>query len=236
MIKINRYQIVESTQNLAKDYLKNGDKKEAAFLAQGQTSGYGKQGRFFYSPKKTGIYFSVAFPNFNNHEKLNLLTPAVVTALVITLKEFFKNKDFKIKWVNDIYLENKKVGGILTENLQDGLVIGVGININTQFFPKELEQKAIQITHENVSSKIKTQLEEALIKKTAEAVHTYANNEFLMQYRDFSNLLGKEIQLQLGKNVIAGKAIGIDEQARLIVQTQDKEERFSSGEVTKVKI
>lgn len=91
---VYRYDQVESTQDLAKDYLKNKNKKIAAFVAQSQTNGYGKQGRFFYSPAQTEIYFSIAFPNFEIvQDKINLLTPCIATYVVDVLRKFYPQKD-----------------------------------------------------------------------------------------------------------------------------------------------
>ena len=59
------YQTVNSTQNIAKEYLKKGNLDIAYFTANEQTAGYGKRNRYFYSPAKQGIYLSVALPGFN---------------------------------------------------------------------------------------------------------------------------------------------------------------------------
>lgn len=234
MIEIKHYKVVESTQDLAKAYLKSGYKKIAAFFAEGQTSGYGKQGRFFYSPKSTGIYFSLVVPDFKRGKRINLLTPAVVTSIVSILKKFFPNKDFRIKWVNDVYLDGKKVGGILTENLQGGLVVGVGINLNTRDFPGELSEKATQITAEDIHSQDRIQLGEALIQASWEAIQSYEDGKFLKQYCKLSCLFGKKVELRIGKKIVTGEAITIDEDARLLVRVGDREVGFSSGEVTRV--
>lgn len=137
------YQTVTSTQDLAKAYLKNGGLEIACFLANQQTAGYGKRGRHFYSPADQGLYLSLVLPKFHFIKaKMSLLTPAVAMAIVEQLAVFYPDKDFVLKWVNDIYLDGKKIAGILTERLVKGLVIGVGINSAEERFPVQLQSKA----------------------------------------------------------------------------------------------
>ena len=230
-MKIFTFDQVTSTQDLAHNYLKQHLQK-AAFVANSQTNGYGKQGRNFYAPANTGIYFSIAIPNFNlNQEKSELLTPAIATALVETLNIFFSHINLQLKWVNDIYLNNKKVGGILTEFSSKGLIIGIGINISTKSFPKELQSKAGSITEHDFNRK---ELVEALIDTVDNATINYDTCEFLPKYRHLSCTINKNVTLKIGKKEIHGFATNINDQGELVVESNGKLHSYSSGEVIKV--
>lgn len=233
-MQIYQYDQVESTQDLAKAYLKNKNKKKAAFVAQSQTNGYGKQGRFFYSPAQTGIYFSVVFPDFKiMQNKINLLTPCIATYVVEALRRYFPQKDFRLKWVNDIYLENKKVAGILTEYENNGLIIGVGINIATHDFPEKIKFKAGYISDAFFEYK-KMTIE--LLQAIELASKNYGQAQFMKQYRQLSWIIGKRVSLKLGKKEITGVVKTIDDAGKLVILSNSKLKSFSSGEVTKVEL
>ena len=230
-MKIFTFEQVTSTQDLARNYLKQHLDK-AVFVANSQTNGYGKQGRSFYAPANTGVYFSIAIPNFNlNPEKSELLTPAIATALVNTLNIFFPLITLQLKWVNDIYLNNKKVGGILTEFSSKGLIIGIGINISTQTFPQELQSKAGSITKHEFN---RIELIRSLIDAANNAIITYDTGNFLPEYRRLSCTINKKVTLKIGKKEIHGLAKDINNQGKLVVKSNGKLHSYSSGEVIKV--
>lgn len=233
-MQVFQYDQVESTQDLAKNYLKSKNKKEAAFVAQSQTNGYGKRGRFFYSPAQTGIYFSVAFPNFEIvQDKINLLTPCIATYVVDVLRRFYPQKDFRLKWVNDIYLENKKVAGILTEYENNGLVIGVGINVATHDFPERIRFKVGFISDTLFAYKKMT---DELLQAVELASKNYGQIQFMELYRQLSWLIGKRVTLKLGKKEVTGLVKTIDDAGKLVILTSNKVRSFSSGEVTMVEL
>lgn len=226
------YQVVKSTQDLAKEYLIK-QKEAAAFIARGQSAGYGKSGRDFYSPENKGLYLSVALPDFTLKKiKQNLLTPAIAVEVVKVLKQNFSRRNFQVKWVNDVYLNGKKVAGILTENTLYGLVVGIGINVAIQDFPEDLKQKAGSI---QVNFDFK-ELGSQVINAILEATKTYQTGAFLPMYRKFSNLIGKKITLKLGKQVVRGRVIDFDDQGRIVLEAQHRRFSYGSGEVTKVEI
>lgn len=230
-MKIFTFDQVTSTQDLARSYLVT-HAHQAAFVANSQTKSYGKRGRSFFSPPDTGVYFSLAVPDFKlNKEKSELLTPAIATALVDILQSLFSSIKLKLKWVNDIYLDNKKVGGILTEYSTNGLIIGVGINISTQVFPNNLQEKAGSITKQRFN---RQKLINSLLRAVSTSLGTYKSGDFLPQYRHLSCLLNKDITLQLGKKVVHGIAVNINERGELVVKSNGQLHSYSSGEVIKV--
>ena len=107
-------------------------------IANEQTAGRGRRGNSFFSPKDTGLYMTIVFEEKGNSE---LLTPIAAVAVCETLEK--AGIDPKIKWVNDIFINGRKVCGILAERcISDGksyIILGIGINISTCVFPDELK-------------------------------------------------------------------------------------------------
>ena len=107
-----------STNDLAKLYANQNSTTPAIFISEEQTAGRGRLGRKFVSPAKTGLYISLClFPTIAL-EDLSLITCATAVACVETLEEL-TGKSLNIKWVNDLFYQDKKVGGILTEVISD---------------------------------------------------------------------------------------------------------------------
>lgn len=233
-MQIYEYQKVTSTQDLAKKYLEEKNNKTAAFIAQEQTAGYGKRGRSFYSPAKTGIYLSIALPNFKiDLNYAGLLTLAIGISVVHVLKKQFPANDFQLKWVNDIYLNDRKIAGILTEKTKFGLIVGIGINITTTSFPSSISDHVGNITQSNVDN---NQISRKLVKAIIQATKTYQNAKFLDNYRELSYLKNKKVTLKVGRKHITGRVVTIDNQGRLVIACQNTLRRYSSGEVIKVEL
>ncbi|WP_281828340.1 MULTISPECIES: biotin--[acetyl-CoA-carboxylase] ligase [Lactobacillus] len=231
-MQVFHFEQVSSTQDLAKEYLKNNPNGiAAAFVADSQTNGYGKQGRDFYSPAKTGMYFSIALPKFDlDSAKAGLMTPFIAVKIVEVLQKLFPNKSFKLKWVNDIYLNQRKIAGILVEKVAAGLVVGFGINLTTTKFPKAIAKKAGSIDQ----SFDREKLEQFLIKNVLFAVQNYDQIDFLDEYRKLSCVIGRQVSLHQGQKRYAGCVVNIDDQGCLLVDIQHRLLHFSSGEIDKV--
>ena len=137
---IEVYKVVDSTNSKLKSKAESGAPEGTVIISEEQTKGKGRRGRTFYSPKNTGIYMSLLLrPKFSAYESLSITTCAAVA--VSRAIEINSNKNAQIKWVNDIFIDDKKVSGILTEasiDLESGglkyAILGIGINA---FSPKE---------------------------------------------------------------------------------------------------
>ena len=125
---------VTSTNSVLKEMAKDGCRKKTVLIANCQTQGRGRLGRSFYSPPDSGLYISLLLPYNSDSEYHVTLTAAAAVAVSRAIKSTV-NIDTKIKWVNDLYVGDKKVCGILAEavtNAQtgrlDAVVLGIGIN------------------------------------------------------------------------------------------------------------
>lgn len=147
-LEVYLFQEVDSTNNEAKRMLASGFAGNALLVAESQTMGRGRRGKSFYSPAGTGLYMSLILQTEELKGPLSMLT--IVTACgVLRALQNEAGIDIKVKWVNDLFVGNKKAGGILSEAITDlesgkteAVVIGIGINVTEAAFPEELKEVA----------------------------------------------------------------------------------------------
>ncbi|MDQ0359738.1 biotin--[acetyl-CoA-carboxylase] ligase [Breznakia pachnodae] len=238
-------EIMESVSS-TNDYLKTlaFDKQEGyVCVADYQEKGKGRNGRSFYSPKQKGIYMSFLLkPTLSVYESLKI-TACVSVALWEAIKKNYQI-DSKIKWVNDIFIEEKKIGGILCEaSLEmntasmDYMVVGIGVNVHKQIFAKDLASVAGSI--EEFSDKIISRNQ--IIKDILNGFYKYYNeidkNTFLPAYKEHSSVLHKDIMVYERNNSYPAKVLDIDTNASLIIEKEDgSTSTINSGEVSIRKI
>jgi len=231
---------VGSTNTIAKEMAAKGAKEGTVIIALEQTHGRGRMGRSFYSPKGSGIYLSVILrPKLSIEDSLLITTCAAVA--VARAIETVAAVEAQIKWVNDIYLAGKKVCGILTEASLDfesgGLeyaVVGIGINIAAAGFPDEIKDIAGSIFSEKPKDKpVSSMLVAEILNNISEMASAITDKKYLDEYRKRSFLIGKDIYIIRGSQIIKARAVDIDDQARLVVEYEDHtKEALNSGEVS----
>jgi BirA family biotin operon repressor/biotin-[acetyl-CoA-carboxylase] ligase len=231
---------VTSTNTIAKELAAAGAAEGTVIIATEQTEGRGRMGRTFYSPDSTGLYLSLVLrPKLNLNDSL-LITTSAAVAVAQAIEKFTKSKVL-IKWVNDLFMEGKKVCGILTEaslNVENGnleyAVVGIGINVITKDFPNDLESIAGSILSERPKNiPIMSALAAEILNKLAFSMDNLTDLNYLQEYKRRSFLIGKDIIVLKGKDTQPAKAIDIDDRARLIVEYPDgSKEALSSGEVS----
>lgn len=223
---------VDSTNNEAKRLIANGEERDTLIVANEQTGGRGRLGRSFYSPKNSGIYMTLLL-----HTDLKLSDAVSVTtaASVAVVRAIESVSDIKpvIKWVNDVYVGEKKVCGILTEAVSDFetgtarcVIIGIGINITTSDFPDEVGGRAASI---GASEPIRNKL----IAHVANELLSIDRSSYIEFYRSHSMILGRGIDFYENNEKRSGTAVDIDELGGLVVKLPDGSlKTLSSGEVT----
>lgn len=237
--KVIVYDVINSTQTQAKQQWQAGP-LPLTIVANRQTDGYGRHGRNFYSPADTGLYFSLVMPATTDIlANVGLLTTGVAVVIGQQLHRLYPTADFRYKWVNDIYLNRKKVCGIITELERDtdraAIIIGVGINLMTTAFPTALQTKADGISGSQAIDRNRL-LAGILDAMTTFFAH-YQEGLLLPEYRQKSLVLGQSVVVHCGHQTITGMATAIDNQGRLLVKDkQGKQHRVASGEVTKVNL
>ncbi len=233
-------QSVTSTNTVAKELAANGAPEGTVIIAREQTEGRGRMGRSFYSPNSSGIYFTTILrPSLSVEDSL-LITTAAAVAVAQAIEQV-TGKNAMIKWVNDVFVEGKKVCGILTEaslNFENGgleyAVVGIGINIKTNDFPEEINHIAGSIFTEAPSdTPVNSMLIAEVLNNLASSMNSLTDKKYLEEYRKRSFLIGKDILVIKGSTSTPAKAIDIDEKARLVVEYEDHtREALISGEVS----
>lgn len=230
-VDIRVYNSIDSTNNEAKRIITSGSplKKPIVIIANEQTAGRGRRGREFFSPPNTGIYMSFAMVSNSFSDIVLTITLAAGVALCNTI-EAVTSEQARIKWVNDVYVNSKKVGGILTEGITDfesgiveAIVVGMGLNVTTTDFGDELsdiagsimEQKDYNITRNQIASRMIMEL-----LKAAEQIQS-SKESIMNSYRSRSFILGREIGYQIGDIQARGVALDINENGNLIVKHED---------------
>lgn len=233
-------QTVTSTNIVAKELAAKGAKEGTVIIAREQTEGRGRMGRSFYSPMASGVYFTLILRPTLNLEDSLLITTAAAVAVVKAIEEVAGIKA-GIKWVNDVFVDGKKVCGILTEaslNFESGgleyAVVGIGINIEIKHLPKELTPIVGSVFTEKPSDKpVTSMLVAEVLNYMAECMNSLTDKKYLEEYRSHSFLIGQEILVLKSGAAIPAKALDIDEKARLVVEYEDgSREALSSGEVS----
>ena len=235
------FNAIDSTNTRAKELAAQGAPHGTVLIADSQTGGRGRMGRSFHSPAGCGIYLSMLLRPGCPAKELMHLTCAVAVAAADGIQTATGLRP-GIKWTNDLVVEKKKLGGILTELSLDGngnveyAVIGIGINCNqsAEDFPKEIKQIATSLhlaTGKTINrAAVIAQLLVALQKMSENLQDTAAT---LDRYRADCITIGQEISLVRGDEVRHGKALDVDHEGALVVEFADgTKQAVQSGEVS----
>lgn len=228
-----------STNEEIKSLAELGEKEFTVAVARAQSGGKGRQGRKFYSPEG-GLYFSVLLrPALSPADCLKITTAAAVS--MCEAIEAVAKKDCKIKWVNDIFIKDKKVCGILTEGVLDGesgglkyAVLGVGLNVSLPKggFNSAIEDTADSLFQTNAApSLVYCALLDNFIKCFKNYYKDIKDMPHLESYKKRSYLDGKKVTYVKDGKAHTATACGISEKGELIVKEKGKEILLSSGEV-----
>lgn len=235
-IPITVYKTTDSTNAQAKAAIAKGGLSRALFVAEEQTAGRGRMGRSFYSPYGSGIYMSYVFSPGCEVTSAVSVTAAAAVAVLRALDQVCTVRGM-IKWVNDIYVNDKKVCGILTEaitNYETGVaehvIIGVGINVKTHRFPRELRDIAASIDKKGFT---RNELIAAISDNLYAMSDNLADKSFFDFYRERMLVLGKDITYTENGITHAAHAIDIDAAGGLVVTDIAGGERIlRSGEIS----
>ncbi len=234
--EIIRLDEVTSTNDYAKELAgKPGTKNGTVILAKRQTKGRGRISRFWESEMGTGIYMSVIlYPDL----RPMLCTPiTLITAMAVSRALSEKTSlDVKIKWPNDLLINDKKLCGILTENSINGqktefLVVGIGVNVNNASFPEQINATSLYLETGNTFDLDETVEDilrsfEIYYKKFLKSAETQTIfGDFKDEYLSKSHTIGRDVKYILDGKEQQGKAVDIDFDGRLIVVDQNGNER-----------
>lgn len=228
--KIIYYDEIDSTNNEITKLAKKGEAEGLVVIADLQTKGKGRLQREWVCTKGESVYMSILIrPNIPPY-----MAPGITQVVALSVTEGLNKStglDFTIKWPNDIILSGKKVCGILAE--MDGeidslnyIVVGIGINTNQEFMPKDIETKATSLRIET-----KKELERKVIianvlnefEKNYEAFKKEGISPFIERLKNSSALIGKEVVISNPFKTFNGKVVDIDNEGYLVVEDENKQ-------------
>lgn len=226
------FETTKST-NIEAKFAKNVPDK-SLFLAERQEAGRGRLGRNWSSPAGTGIWMSIYLEpkiTANNVAQLTLLAGFAVSRAI---------PDSLIKWPNDVLLSGKKVCGILTEMVTekgrpDRVIVGIGINVNTENFPMDLADKATSIYLETQKISDREEVAIAVLSEFFELYDEFTAKGFDAFYNDYIQkcvTIGREVVIINGDDQKKAKAVSITENGELVIETENGRETVNSGEVS----
>ena len=243
--EIQVHKVLESTNKTAKELANAGAPGGTVVIAEQQSGGRGRLGRSFCSPPGAGVYISILLRPSDSVETSMLVTSAAAVAVSRAIQKTC-GLETQIKWVNDVYLDGKKLCGILTEasmNFENGaldyLVAGIGINLSSKDFPPELREIATSLKdHLGAGTPSRSCLAGAVLNEFQSVVNDLHEKSFLEEYRKRSFILGSEINIISPSGTTErSRAIDINEHGHLIVELTDGTQKaLNSGEVSIRKI
>ncbi|NMP38246.1 MAG: biotin--[acetyl-CoA-carboxylase] ligase [Clostridiales bacterium] len=240
-IKLDVLAVTESTNSDLRKQASAGAPEGSCIIAGSQTKGKGRVGRSFYSPCDTGIYMSLLLrPEHCAAQQAVKLTTMAAVAVCEAIEKV-SGEAALIKWVNDIYMNGKKVCGILTEasfslesRMLDYAVLGVGINayLPDGGFPGELEKIAGAVFKQPQSDG-KNMLAAEFLNSFMRIYRQTDEGEYVRQYRTRSFLIGKGVGVLLPEGTRRARVLDVDENCHLVVEYDNGETaQLSSGEVS----
>lgn len=235
----------ESTMKDAKLAAINGQPNNTLIVADIQEAPKGRFDRPFFSKAGSGIYMSILLRPNQLFDDMAQYTVIMAVAASRAMDDATQTQT-EIKWVNDIYLSGKKVGGILSEAISDvesgqisTVIIGVGINFSLKQneFPTSLRDKATSLFPKETPSITRNELIGAIWNQFYKILHQLPKQDFLEEYRQKSFVLGKTVSFTQNGIDYEGRATVINERGELVVQLQTGTEKvLSSGEISLSKI
>jgi BirA family biotin operon repressor/biotin-[acetyl-CoA-carboxylase] ligase len=243
--RLSVHKVIDSTNDEAKRLIAGaraaGDIPfGAVIVAEEQTAGRGRRGRAFASPAADSVYMSFVLKPAGEIENTLLVTIMAAVAVCEAIEAVTEAAP-SIKWVNDIYVEGKKVCGILTEAVSragsgaiDGLALGVGVNVNAPAgrFPEELRGTVGSI---DMNPGDRCLFAAELIRRVVRGYETLTRGESpIRAYRERSFVIGREVAVIRSDGAeVPALAEGVADDGSLLVRYADgRTESLRSGEVS----
>lgn len=245
---IRYFEEVDSTNTAAKRIAEesgSADWHGTVVVAEEQTAGKGRRGRFWSSPRGTGLFFSILLKPQIEPGNASMLTLVKGMATVKGIAQVTGLKP-QIKWPNDVVLNGKKIVGILTEmsaqvDYVNHIVVGTGINVHQADFPEEIAKTATSLKLELQEAGrnmqiLRAELLGAVLFYFEQYYETYLQTQDLSalqeEYNSMLVNIGKGVRVLDPLGEYEGTALGIDSRGELLVDRGKEVCKVSSGEVS----
>lgn len=234
------YDEVDSTNLVLRKLADAGAPEGTVVVASRQSGGRGRRGRSFFSPEGTGVYVSLLLKPKIAPDDATLITTTAAVA-VCGAAEALSGRKAEIKWVNDVFMDGKKICGILTEgafDMESGLfeyaVLGTGINVYAPEggFPEEIRGIAGSVLSAPATDAKNRAIAEYL-NRFLPLYRDLGGKETIAEYRRRSFVIGRNVTVLAGDRATPARALDVDERCRLVVEYRDgTREALSSGEIS----
>lgn len=227
-MRVFRFDEIDSTNKFLKE--QNNLQNYDCVIAKTQTAGVGRRGNVWVSNEGMAIFSFVLkeVENISLEEYMRL--PLIAGISVLSGLKKIENLDYKFKWTNDIYLDDKKLCGILVEKTKDFFIIGIGININNSDFGYA-QDRAISLKNKTGNF---YRIEDIIFCIINEFKRYFSEDWsfVLKEINSYNYLKDKEIEIvKYGESLGVGVAKDIAEDGRLIVEIDGQEKLFNIGEI-----
>lgn len=240
LLDVKVFKTIDSTNLALREYANDGAAEGTVVISGEQTRGRGRLGRSFFSPSDTGLYMSILLrPQMSASDAIKITTAAAVS--VAEAIEKLSELRPKIKWVNDIYLHERKVCGILTEasfSMENGgleyAVLGIGVNAYEpeSGFPEEIRDIAGAVFTDHQSD-MRNRLAGEILNSFMKYYADLDRSSFYESYRDRLMWRGEKIFVISGDKKIPATLLDVDRECRLLVRYEDgSEAAVSTGEIS----
>lgn len=239
--RLETHAALDSTNRYLMNKAQEGWTSGAVCFAEQQTAGRGRQGRSWFTAPYSSLAYSLLWRFTGAPELLNGLSLAtgIATARVL---QALGIADVKLKWPNDLWWQQRKLGGILLESGgQPGdLYVVAGVGINLALEPAQssaIDQPWVDINSiPNIKPLTRNQLAAALISELVETFSAFEINGFAQltaEWVQFDGIVGLNVNLRLPNATVSGIAQGVDNSGALLLKTHDGQmQRYLGGEIS----
>ncbi len=207
-----------------------------AVVSEMQFKGRGRLKRKFHSPTFSGIYISIGLKNSFNIVDVGKITTCVAVLVCRAIERLYDLKA-QVKWVNDVYINDKKVAGILAESVIkngkiEGVIIGIGLNVYDKKFPAELRDIATNLEKESGKKVDRNKIIASLLESIDEIYDDIKSDDFIKEYKERLYILNKKVTVFSGQNTFNGVCVDVTTDGKLVVEKDGELIEISVGDVS----
>lgn len=240
---IRAFAEVESTNSVAAEWIAAGAPHGGVVVADHQTHGRGRMGRSWIAAPGVNLTFSVILRPDVPADRFGMMTVAACVGVARCVDRFADPFRAAVKWPNDIYLNDRKVCGMLLEaswnapGSPHAVVLGVGLNVNQEEFPDAISERATSLLLETGRIIPRADLLAALLSDIEKAlIQLYLDDDALRrEYVDKMTGVGEHVTLRFASSdrIAEGIVRGIDDSGGIVIVSDSGPRIFHAGEVTR---
>lgn len=237
------FDIVDSTNTLAAEWIERGAPHGAIIVADYQKQGRGRLGRTWSARAGLNLTFSVVLRPEMPFDRIGLLTIAACLGASKAVDRFASPLRTSVKWPNDIHINGKKMCGMLLEaswgtpDRNPAIVLGIGMNVNQEDFPAELEDRATSILLETGRITPRAELLASVLWELEAAIACASTDDEVLRREYVKRMMSFDERIRLRfadtGSEVTGIVRGLDRSGALILETDSGRRLFHAGEVTR---